>query len=179
SGLGANNDLIAEAGMNRAVAELRASDSNGARAELDRVLQSRDADSTALGMAYFLRAQSMFQAGGDMGAALADLDESAKLQPDYLGTRLLKAEIYCRQSQPDAARQELDNLLKAAPDAASAHRLMGLVWLMLGKPQDAQGSLDRAEKLYSEWVAELRREEAQAQGLGDAFGARVASEGIL
>src|SRR5207249_3623105 len=52
SGLGANNDLIAEAGMNRAVAELRASDSNGARAELDRVLQSRDADSTALGMAY-------------------------------------------------------------------------------------------------------------------------------
>lgn len=168
-----------EARANRAFARLNLADVTGAKADLDRVTLERDTDERTLAMAYLLRARATSRQGGDAVSAMSELDESLRLRPDYLPARLDKAQLFYRLAQPDAARAELEALLKAAPDAAPAHRLMGLIWLMLGKTPEAQRAFGQAHMVYSGWLSELRSTEAAAQAGGDAAAASAATEGIL
>ncbi len=165
--------------VDRAVARLQLSDYNGVCADLDRVTADRDASDRTLARAYLVRARADYRLAGALAQAVADLDESTRLDPGYLPTKLDKAEVLYRQAQPDAARAELESLVKRAPYAAPAHRLLALVKLMLGQPEEAQKSLAEAGKIYARWIGELRAEEAQAQATGDTAGARRATEGIV
>ena len=104
---------------------------------------------------------------------------SIRLDPGYTVARLDKAQVLYRQSQPDAARGELETVLSHMPDSAPAYTLLGLVRLMLAQPDDAQSALSNSATLYSSWIASLRTSEAQAQVAGNADRAEVATEGIL
>lgn len=174
---GAGN-LPAEGLVNRSAARLYSNDLPGARADADRVISDREASDITRSRAYLLRARAR-QTQGELAQATVDLDESMRLDPNYLRARLDKAEVSYRQSQPESARAELDLLIRKAPDAASAFRLLGLVRLMLAQPQEALKTLARAGEVYEGWIASLRQEEAQAQVTGDTARANVATDGIV
>ncbi|HKP54205.1 MAG TPA: tetratricopeptide repeat protein [Chloroflexia bacterium] len=165
--------------VNLGIARLRMSDWEGARAAAERAIASRDSSDLVLARANLVRARARYRSGGEFTQAISDVDEAMRLDPAYALARLDKAEVLYRQSQPDAARAEIESLLARTPDAAPAYRLMGLVRLMLAQPDDAQGALGNAARLYSEWVSALRSEEGRAQLAGDAVRAEIATEGIL
>ena len=171
--------LPPEGAVNRAFAHLMLSDYAGAIADAERALGDREASNRATARAYLARARARYRVGRGYGGAISDLDEAARLDPLYPLYRLDKAETFYRQAQPDSARTELQSLTGHLWDAAPAHRLLGLVQLMLGRPDDAFAPLDKAAEMYNAWLAEMRGEEAAAQVAGDAGRARAATEGIL
>lgn len=164
--------------VNRAAVRLAMGDVSGARSDADRALGTREADNQAQALAYLARGRVALRAN-DLTSALSDLAESARLDPNNPATKLQHAEALYRQSQPDAARTQLQGLLARSPDAAPAYRLLGLTMLMLGQPTEAMGSLDRAEGLYNGWLDALRKEEASAQAAGDTTRARWATGEIV
>jgi tetratricopeptide (TPR) repeat protein len=164
--------------VNRAVSRYYLGDVAGAISDADRVIADREATDLTRSRAYLIRARAR-QAQGDLFQATTDLDESMRLDPSYLRARLDKAELLYRQSQPESARAELDNLIRQAPDAAPAFRLLGLVKLMLAQPQDALATLSRASEIYGSWIAGFRQEEAHAQVTGDNIGAKAATDAII
>ncbi len=168
-----------ESMVNLGIAHLGISDWGSARAAAERAIASRDSSNMVLARANLVRARTRYRSGGEFTQAVSDLDEAMRLDPDYALTRLDKAEVLYRQSQPDASRAEIEALLVRTPDAAPAYRLMGLVRLMLAQPDDAQGALGNAARLYSDWIGALRSEEGRAQLAEDAVSAEVATEGIL
>ncbi len=168
-----------EALVNRGYTRLQMSDYPGARSDLDRVISGREASNIVLARAHMLRGRALYRLAGDTTSALGEIEESLRLDPDYLPAMLDRAQVLYRQSVPDAARLQLDSLLRKAPDAAPADRLMGLVWLMLGKPQDALRSLEQAGKIYTGWISDLRAEEGKAQVTGDQVTAKRATDGIV
>ncbi|MBF6613683.1 MAG: tetratricopeptide repeat protein [Chloroflexi bacterium] len=167
-----------EALVDRAVARLALSDYSGATADAGRALADREASDKTLALAHSLRAEAEI-ATGELNQALADLNESIRLDSGYLPARLHKAEALYRQAQPDAARIELDILIKQAPYAAPAYRQMGMVLLMLGQPENAHAPLAQADRIYSQWIGALRADEAKAQVTGDTSQAQRATDGIL
>jgi tetratricopeptide (TPR) repeat protein len=171
--------LWPEAIVNRGLAYLKMSESGGARADADRAIASRDSSDGVLARANLMRARARYRSGSEFSQAISDLDEALRLDPGYALVHLDKAEVLYRQSQPDTARSELDVVLARVPDTAPAYRLLGLVRLMLGQPDDAQGALSNAARIYSDWVGALRAEEGRAQVAGDPDRAEVATEGIL
>jgi tetratricopeptide (TPR) repeat protein len=171
--------LWPEAMVNRGLAHLKVSQWSAARADADRAIASRDSSDGVLARANLMRARARYRAGAEFSQAISDLDEAIRLDPGYALAHLDKAEVLYRQSQPDTARSELDVVLVRAPEAAPAYRLLGLVRLMLGQPDDAQGALSNAARIYSDWVGTLRAEEGRAQVAGDPDRAEVATEGIL
>src|SRR5207302_5742617 len=150
-------NLPPEGYVDRALAKLELSDYTGAKADAERALADRTASNRAQARAYMARAQSAIpraergaqSAIVQMLPPLADLNESLRLDPDYGIYRLDKAEVLYRQAQPDAARVELETLLGRSPDAAPADRLLGLVYMMLAEPDQAQDPLGKAADLYS------------------------------
>ncbi|MDQ3707098.1 MAG: tetratricopeptide repeat protein [Chloroflexota bacterium] len=167
-------DALEAAGMlpieglvNRAAVRLAVGDVAGVRSDADRVLNTREANNQAQALAYLARGRASLR-GNDLAAARADLEESARLDPGNPATRLERAEVLYRQSQPDAARTQLQGLLSGSPNAAPAYRLLGLTMLMLGQPTEAMSALDRAEGLYNLWLDALRKEEASAHAVGDS-----------
>jgi tetratricopeptide (TPR) repeat protein len=167
-----------EALVDRSLSRLTIGDYVGARSDADRVIGDRDASDKTLARVYLLRARSRAQSG-ELTQAITDLDQASRLDPTYLRVKLEKAQILYRQAQPDAARLELEALLRKAPSAAAAYRLLGLVRLMLGQPDQARGSLGVASEFYSKWIASLRAQEGQAQVTGDAARAQSATNGIV
>jgi tetratricopeptide (TPR) repeat protein len=168
-------DALDSAGMmpveglvNRAAVRLALGDLAGARADAGRVLNTREANNQAQALAYLARGRASLRAN-DLAAALSDLAESARLDPGNPATKLERAEALYRQSQPDAARSQLQGLLATSPTAAPAYRLLGLTMLALGQPTEAMGALDHAEGLYNGWLDALRKEEASAQAVGDTI----------
>lgn len=164
--------------VDRAAVRLALGDKGGARSDADRVLGTREANNQAQALAYLARGRASLRAG-DITSALADLEESARLDPGYAATKLERAEALYRQSQPDGARIQLQNLIASSPSAAPAYRLLGLTMLMLGQPGEAMSALDRAEGLYNGWLEALRKEEASAQAVGDTSRAQWATDSIV
>jgi tetratricopeptide (TPR) repeat protein len=153
--------------VNRTAVRLAMGDLAGVRSDSDRVLNTREANDQAQALAYLARGRAGLR-GNDLAAARADLEESARLDPGNPATKLERAEVLYRQSQPDAARSQLQSLLSVSPNAAPAHRLLGLTMLMLGQPAEAMSALDRAEGLYNAWLDALRKEEASAHAVSDS-----------
>jgi tetratricopeptide (TPR) repeat protein len=176
--LDAAGNMPVEGLVNRATVRLASGDVAGARSDADRALGTREADNQAQALAYLSRGRAALRAN-DLTSALSDLSESARLEPDNPATKLQRAEALYRQSQPDAARTQLQGLLARSPEAAPAYRLLGLTMLMLGQPTDAMGSLDRAEGLLNAWLDALRKEEASAQAAGDTVRAQWATGEIV
>lgn len=170
--------LTPEGLVNRAETRMLLADFNGARADTDRAIVDRDAVSKTVAKAYLVRAR-IRAVQGEVAQAVTDLDESTRLDPHYLPTKLDKAEALYRQGQAEAAHKELETLVQAAPDAAPAHRLMGLVRLMLAQPEEALKSLDISAGIFRKWIEQLRGEEAQAQVTGDGARAQSATDGIV
>ncbi|MDQ3929015.1 MAG: tetratricopeptide repeat protein, partial [Chloroflexota bacterium] len=164
--------------VNRATVRLATGDLAGARADADMVLGTRDANNEAQALAYLARGRSALRSN-DLAAARADLEESARLDSTYPATKLERAEVLYRQSQPDAARTQLQSLLSASPNAAPAYRLLGLTMLMLGQPTEAMSALDHAEGLYNTWLDALRKEEASAHAVGDSQRGQWATSEIV
>jgi tetratricopeptide (TPR) repeat protein len=167
-----------EALTNRAFLRLQMGDYSGAIADADRVLSDRDATTRAMSGAYLARGRAHI-AQGEQIQAVADLDQCLALAPGDVLPRLDRAEALYRQSQPDAALSELEQVVRREPQAAPAYRLMGLVRLMLAQPDEAQQALAQAERLYSGWLDRLRTDEARAQVAGDTAQAHLATEGII
>ena len=179
SGLQAREALSPEGWISYAFVRIQNADPQGTLAALDHVLGERDSSDRVMARAHMLKGRALYRIGGDLTAALAEINESIRLDPPYLPALLDKAEVLYRQSQPDAARAELQTLLKAAPDAAPASRLLGLTWLMLGKPAEALQALQQANDTYARWLEALHREEGSAQAAGDQTGSQAANEGIV
>lgn len=178
-------DLIEKAGapppealLARAESRLYLQDYTAATDDSSRVIGERAASDLALSRAYLLRARARYTVG-DLTDALADLDESARLDPHNLRVKLDRAEVLYRQAKPTEAASQLDALIKGAPNAAPAYRLMGLVRLMLGQPEEALKPLGSAANLYGNSISGLRTEEAQAEATGDSGSARRATDGIV
>ncbi|HYO48223.1 MAG TPA: tetratricopeptide repeat protein [Chloroflexia bacterium] len=167
-----------EALVNRAFLRLQMGDYSGAIADADRVLADRSAITRAMTGAYLARGRAHIGQGEHI-RAVADLDQCLALDSNDLLARLDKAEALYRQSQPDAALSELDQVVRREPQAAPAYRLIGLVRLMLAQPDEAQQALAQAEGLYSGWLDRLRTDEARAQVAGDTAQAQLATEGII
>jgi tetratricopeptide (TPR) repeat protein len=167
-----------EALIARALDELYLNEHDNAISDCARVIDDRNAADDILAKAYLIRAQAR-STGGDLSGALSDLEESGRLNPTSLRVLLVRAEIYYRQALPNQAATELGELIAAQPGAAPAYRLMGLVRLMMGQPQDSLGALDSGYALYSGWIAQLREEEAQANAIGATSNAQEATEGII
>ena len=168
----------ASAFLARAAARLLAQDYSGASDDANRVISDRDATIGMLARAYLLRARSRYNVGNLTGA-LTDLDEAARLDPSLSRVRLDRAETYYRQAQPSLANDELAALLRASPSAAPAYRLLGLVRLMQGQPEGALDPLGKARALYTSWIDAQRKDEAQAEALGDTRRAHAASDNIV
>ncbi|MEA2573232.1 MAG: hypothetical protein QOH93_530 [Chloroflexia bacterium] len=164
--------------VNRAAVRLSTGDLAGAKSDAGRVLGTRDANNEAQALAYLARGRAEMR-NNELAAALADLEESARLDPGNPATRLERAEVHYRQSQPDAARTQLQSLLATAPNAAPPYRLMGLTMLMLGQPTEAMSSLDHAEGLYNGWLEAVRKEEASAHAVGDSERGQWATNEIV
>lgn len=173
-----SEDLPPEALDDRALARLQVGDYNSAESDAGRVIAERDTTNRTLAVAYLVRGRARL-ASQNYEGAVGDFDESLRLDPTHLPTGLARADALYRESQPDAARAQLEALAAAAPDAAPAHRLMGLVWLMLAQPQRAQSSLAASEKIYQGWISGLRASEGQAQVTGDAAQQQAATDGIV
>jgi tetratricopeptide (TPR) repeat protein len=167
-----------EALANRAFLRLQMGDYSGAIADADRVLADRSATTRAMSGAYLARGRAHIGQGEHI-QAVADLDQCIALDSNDPLPRLDKAEALYRQSQPDAALSELEQVVRREPQAAPAYRLMGLVRLMLAQPDKAQQALAQAERLYSGWLDRLRTDEARAQVAGDTAQAQLATEGII
>jgi tetratricopeptide (TPR) repeat protein len=162
----------------RAIAVLNANDYAGAAGDCDQVIGDRNATDHLLAIAYLVRARS--RAGQqDFADALADLDESGRLDPQNMRVRLERATDLYQEARPSEAAAELGAVLQAEPAAAPAYRLMGLVRMMQGQPQDALSYLDRAYGLYQGWLGELRAEEGQASATGDSVRSHAATDGII
>jgi tetratricopeptide (TPR) repeat protein len=172
-------DLASVSLINRAFTRLKESDYSGTRADLDRVIAMRDISDLALARAHLLRARALYRLAGDYASALPEVEEGLRLDPAYIHARLDKAEIQYRLSQPDAARAEIGQLLAKMPDAAPADRLLGLVWLMLDRPEDAGKSLQQANSKYSNWIAALRADEGKAQVTGNVEAGTRATNGVI
>lgn len=162
----------------RAAAHLLAQDYSGASDDANRVIVDRDSSNALLARAYNIRARTKYSLGNSTGA-LSDLDEAARLDPGLQRVRLDRAETYYRQAQPTLANDELAALLRANPNAAPAYRLLGLVRLMQGQPENALDPLGKARGLYAAWIDAQRKDEAQAQALGNSARAHTASDNIV
>ena len=65
--------------------------------------------------AYYAVAPSF--AGGDLDKSVTHFDKSLEAQPEYLGTKVLKASLYATKMQnPEMVDQLLDEVLAADPD---------------------------------------------------------------
>jgi tetratricopeptide (TPR) repeat protein len=158
----------------RAAARLYAGDLGGALSDAEAVLASREASERLLARAQVIRARAWYRSG-TYGRALAALDEAARLDPAYDRVRLDRAEVYYRQAQPAAAAEQTS----ALPPSAQSYRLLGLVRLMLGQPEEALRVFQLGAQATDEWTGALRTEEAQAQSLGDTRRAHAATDGIV
>ncbi|HUP28334.1 MAG TPA: tetratricopeptide repeat protein, partial [Chloroflexia bacterium] len=168
----------AEGQVNEADALLETGDLLGARAAADRILADRGVEDLPRSGAYLVRARARYQQG-DLTGAVADFTESTRLNPDHSQARLDKAEALYRLSEAEDARNELQGVLARSPDAAPAHRLLGLVRLMLAQPDEALKPLGRASEIYSGWITSLRADEASAQAVHDLSAAQHATDGII
>ncbi len=167
-----------EALVDRAIVKRARGDYSGAQADAGQALAGRNAADDVQARAYFVQAGAEADTG-QLAAALADLDESIRLDPTLMTAKLARAEVLYRQAQPDAARKQLEELLSKTAYAAPGMRLMGLTLLALGRPQDALQSLGRAEALMQGWLDQLRRDEAKANAMSDAAAAHRATDAIL
>ncbi|HET9495091.1 MAG TPA: tetratricopeptide repeat protein [Chloroflexia bacterium] len=164
----------AEARTIRAAAHLYAGGLGGAQSDAEAVLASREASDRVLARAQVVRARAWYRSGA-FSRALAALDEAERLDPSYDRVRLDRAEVYYRQAQPAAAAEQAS----ALPPSAQSYRLLGLVRLMLGQPDEALRVFQLAAQATDEWTAALRTEEARAQSAGETRRAHAATDGIV
>jgi tetratricopeptide (TPR) repeat protein len=178
TGMEPYSGLPVEALLTRALARFYRDDYDASLDECNRVIGDRNASNRVLASAYLLRARLRYTSGF-LTQALADLQDSARLDPDNPRVNLAKAEVLYRQARPSDAAAELAALFKAQPDAAPGYRLLGLVRLMLGQPEEALKSLDQSSQIYAGWLTSLRAEEARASALGDPALSSAATYAIL
>jgi tetratricopeptide (TPR) repeat protein len=162
----------------RSNARLLVQDFAGASDDANRVIDDRDSSNLILSRAFLLRGRARYNTG-DLSGALDDLNTTSRLDPTLLRVSLDRAETYYRQAQPSLAAGQLDTLIKAAPGAVTAYRLSGLVRLMLGQPEAALDPLGKARALYAGWINGQRKDEAQAESMGDTPRAHTASDNIV
>ncbi len=162
----------------RSNTRLLVQDFAGASDDANRVIDDRDSSNLILSRAYLLRGRARYNTG-DLSGALDDLNTTTRLDPTLLRVSLDRAETYYRQAQPSLAAGQLDTLIRAAPGAVTAYRLSGLVHLMLGQPEVALDPLGKARALYTNWINGQRKDEAQAESLGDTSRAHAASDNIV
>jgi tetratricopeptide (TPR) repeat protein len=162
----------------RSNARLLLQDYAGASDDANRVIDDRDSPNLLLSRAFLVRGRARYNTG-DLSTALDDLNTTSRLDPTLLRVHLDRAETYYRQAQPTFALAQLDTLIKAEPTAVTAYRLSGLVRLMLGQPDVALDPLGKARALYTSWITAQRKDEAQAESLGDTARAHTASDNIV
>jgi tetratricopeptide (TPR) repeat protein len=158
----------------RSAARLYAGDLSGALDDSEAVLASREASERLLARAQIVRARVRYRTGA-YSQALSAMDEAARLDPAYDRVRLDRAEVFYRQAQPATAAEQAS----ALPPSAQSYRLLGLVRLMLGQPEDAMRVFTLAADITDQWTATLRTEEARAQALGETKRAHAATDGIV
>ena len=163
-----------EARTIRAAARLYSGDLAGALSDAEAVLASREASETVLARAQLIRAR-VWYSSGNYTPALAALDEASRLDPANDRVRLDRAEVFYREAQPAAAAEQA----AALPPSAQGYRMLGLVRLMLGQPEEALRVFQLGAQMTDSWTAALRIEEARGQAQGDERRAHAATDGIV
>lgn len=96
-----------------------------------------------------LQGTALNQAGEAL-AALHSLDEAMRIDPAALDVRLEHAYALFELCRFDAARTELEAIVRDHPDEAWAHHHLGLIAERAGEPRRAEKHFERARQLSRE-----------------------------
>jgi serine/threonine-protein kinase len=91
------------------------------------------------------------QATGMLERARASAARAMALDSTRLESRLAQASVLVANDDPDGARRALEAAARHAPSSAEVHYQLGLVYEMLGHPEDAVPSLQQAAVLEPRW----------------------------
>ena len=116
-----------------------------ARADLDHVL-STGTDERVRPLAHRIRAQ-LLAAEGEHDAALGDLAEATRLQPEEPYPYMLRADIELELERPQAAMADARRALFLAPGDAAAHYAVACALAAAGRQAEAVAAFERAIEL--------------------------------
>jgi tetratricopeptide (TPR) repeat protein len=112
--------------------------------QIDRI----DRHQTAVHIHYLMEARPLFEKK-NFKKAVAALDQSISLQPDYAPSRLLRGKIYALYKQYDAAESDFLKIIDMMPDSAVGYKNLGMLYLLEGQKEEALKMLQTANRLES------------------------------
>ena len=107
-----------------------------------------DRHQTAVQIHYLMEARPLF-AKKDFKRAIAALDQSIRLEPDYAPSRLLRGKIYALYKQYNAAEIDFLKIIDMMPDSAFGYKNLGMLYLLEGQKEEALQMLQTANRLES------------------------------
>jgi protein O-mannosyl-transferase len=93
---------------------------------------------------------SALEARGRSPEAIAQLRETVRLRPSYIGARAELGQLLAKQGQIDEGLQDLETAVRMRPDDADAHFRLGSVLGMLGRNSEAAEEFSQTIRLQPE-----------------------------
>lgn len=108
-------------------------------------------------MFYFYREQANFRLG-DLDAALKDIQEAIKLNPNDPSYHAEEASVFTRMEKYAEALSSVDKALALAPEFAACYRLRGVCYVRQDKKAEACEAFNKAKELGDPVADKLIRE---------------------
>jgi protein O-GlcNAc transferase len=115
-----------------------------------------------------------------LARAESSLEKFLQSSPASPPGRLLKAHLLFRRGKYQESAVLARGYLEQQPESANAHKLLGLDWFMLGRPEEAERAFARASELASSdveafyYLGRIRFERNNLTGALDAFQKAIA-----
>jgi tetratricopeptide (TPR) repeat protein/serine/threonine protein kinase len=121
----------------------------------------------------------IFRSLGRLDAAAADYRRLIQLRPDNIDSYVSLALVYCKQGQPDKARQCLDQLIEANPKSATAYLQRGRFLRDQGQFEAAWKDSEQAARCDATSVLPALLQASITAARGDPVAAVAAAEHVL
>ncbi len=154
--IGAANDL------NRALADFKAGSAREAIAAVRGIIRSHPAFTTAYGVL-----ASLLHDTGDLGGAIATLDEPARRGTADQSVMLVLGGYLMEAGALPKAAELLEALVAAHPDYADAHNSVGVAYSRMGRHREAQAAFRRVLELDPTSATAFENLGIDAMGAGD------------
>jgi len=105
-----------------------------------------DQHQTAVNIYYYMKARPFF-AKQNFDKAAEALNESIRLEPSFIPSRLLRGKIYAITKKYDAAETDFQRVIEMKPKSAVGYKNLGMLYFMEGKKEEALKALETAHKL--------------------------------
>lgn len=105
-----------------------------------------DQHQTAVNIYYYMKARPFFAKQNFEKAAEA-LNESIRLEPSFIPSRLLRGKIYAIRKKYEAAEIDFQRVIEMKPESSVGYKNLGMLYFMEDQAEEALKMLEIAHKL--------------------------------